>query len=145
MMNKKIAFVIVFIVFIISGATTYSFFSAEKNQFFMSPVTYKAPTQENGSAKPEVDTEPKTEECPLNGQMLSKTQKNIWEAQRPLGIMVENHKEARPQSGLSSADVIYEAVAEGGITRFLAIFYCQNASYVGPVRSARVYFLTFLL
>ena len=144
MMNKKIAFVIVFIVFIISGATTYSFFSAEKNQFFMSPVTYKAPTQENGSAKPEVDTEPKTEECPLNGQMLSKTQKNIWEAQRPLGIMVENHKEARPQSGLSSADVIYEAVAEGGITRFLAIFYCQNASYVGPVRSARVYFLTFL-
>ena len=55
--------------------------------------------------------------------------------------MIENHKEARPQSGLSSADVIFETVAEGGITRFLAIFYCQNASYVGPVRSARMYFL----
>jgi len=38
--------------------------------------------------------------------------------------MIENHKEARPQSGISKADVVYEAVAEGGITRFLAVFYC---------------------
>jgi len=76
--------------------------------------------------------------------MLSKTEKTIWEGQRPLGIMIENHKEARPQSGLSSADIVYEAVSEGGITRFLAIFYCKNASYIGPVRSARMYFLKFL-
>jgi hypothetical protein len=58
--------------------------------------------------------------------------------------MVENHVEARPQSGLSSADVVYEAVAEGGITRFLAVFYCQDAPFVGPVRSARVHFMTML-
>ena len=110
----------------------------------MSPITYKAPTSENGKTESVINTEPKTEECPLNGQMLSKTERKIWEGQRPLGIMIENHKEARPQSGLSSADIVYEAVAEGGITRFLAIFYCQNASYVGPVRSARIYFLKFL-
>lgn len=144
MINKKVAFVVALVIFILSGVTTYSFFSAENGQSFLSPITYQPPRSENGSNEAVVNSEPKTEECPLNGEMLSKTEKKIWEGQRPLGIMVENHKEARPQSGLSSADVIYEAVAEGGITRFLAIFYCQGASYIGPVRSARMYFLKFL-
>lgn len=145
MINKKIAFVVVFIIFILSGVTTFSFFTGEDGgRSFLSPIKYQAPKSENGSGETVVDTEPKTEECPLNGQMLSKTQRNIWDVQRPLGIMIENHKEARPQSGLSSADIVYEAVAEGGITRFLAIYYCQNAAYVGPVRSARMYFLKFL-
>lgn len=145
MINKKIAFAVVFIIFILSGVTTFSFFSGEGGgKSFLSPIRYQAPKSENGTGEEVVDTEPKTEECPLNGQMLSKTQRSVWETQRPLGIMIENHKESRPQSGLSSADIVYEAVAEGGITRFLAIFYCQNASYVGPVRSARIYFVRFL-
>jgi len=144
MINKKIAFVVVFILFILSGITTYSFFSEEKGLSFLSPITYKVPISENSTTETAINAEPKTEECPLNGEMLSKTEKTIWEGQRPLGIMIENHKEARPQSGLSSADIVYEAVSEGGITRFLAIFYCKNASYIGPVRSARMYFLKFL-
>ena len=82
-----------------------------------------------------------TEECPLNGRMYSKEYKNKWDKRRPLGIMIENSVDARPQSGLSSADVIYEAVAEGGITRFLTLFYCLDSQTVGPVRSARMYFL----
>lgn len=86
--------------------------------------------------------EPKTEECPLNGQMRTKKAKESWEKRRPLAVMIENHTEARPQSGLFSADVIYEAVAEGGITRFAAVFYCNLSEIqVGPVRSARTYFL----
>ena len=89
-------------------------------------------------------TEPKTEECPINGQMMTAAQKSKWVTRRPLGVAIENHVEARPQSGLSSADVVYEAVAEGGITRFLALFYCQDASTIGPVRSARVHFMTML-
>ncbi len=87
---------------------------------------------------------PKTEECPLNGAKYSKQQRKWWEKHRPLGIMIENHQDSRPQSGLSYADVIYEAVAEGGITRLLAVFYCQDAGIVGPVRSARTYFLDFI-
>ncbi len=90
------------------------------------------------------DTLPKTEECPLNGEMYSKQQRKWWEKHRPLGVMIENHQEARPQSGLSKSDVVYEAVAEGGITRFLTIFYCNDADFVGPVRSARTYFLDFI-
>lgn len=87
---------------------------------------------------------PKTQECPLNGVKYSKQQEAWWQKHRPLGVMIENHQEARPQSGLSGADVVYEAVAEGGITRFLSIFYCQDAGIVGPVRSARTYFLDFI-
>ncbi|HVF69541.1 MAG TPA: DUF3048 domain-containing protein, partial [Xanthomonadales bacterium] len=87
---------------------------------------------------------PKTEECPLNGVKYSKDQKNWWEAHRPLGVMVENHEDSRPQSGMNAADVVYEVVAEGGITRFLNVYYCQDAGIVGPVRSARTYFLDFI-
>jgi len=87
---------------------------------------------------------PKTEECPLNGGLFSKPERAIWEKRRPIAVMIENHADSRPPSGLSRADVVYEAVAEGGITRFLAIFYCGAAASdvkVAPVRSARVYFI----
>lgn len=87
---------------------------------------------------------PKTEECPLNGAMYSEEQKDWWESHRPLGVMVENHVDSRPQSGLNAADVMYEAVAEGGITRFLAVYHCNDAGIVGPVRSARTYYLDWI-
>lgn len=87
---------------------------------------------------------PKTAVCPLNGKKFTEAEQEIWSKRRPLAVMIENHEEARPQSGLSQADVIYEAVAEGGVTRFMALFYCQATAreiIVGPVRSARTYFL----
>jgi hypothetical protein len=52
-------------------------------------------------------------------------------------VKIENAPQARPQSGLDKADVVYEAVAEGGITRFAAIFQSQDPGRVGPVRSVR--------
>ncbi len=58
----------------------------------------------------------------------------------PLGVMIENHPDARPQFGLSSASIVYEAIAEGGITRFLAVFGPNSASKIGPIRSARTYY-----
>lgn len=61
---------------------------------------------------------------------------------RPLAIMIDNAKDSRPQSGLEKANVVYEVLAEGGITRFLGIFASQDADKVGPVRSARPYFIT---
>lgn len=57
---------------------------------------------------------------------------------RPLSIKVENSREARPQTGLQEADVVYESIAEGGITRFNAIFHSVLPAEVGPVRSARL-------
>ena len=61
---------------------------------------------------------------------------------RPLSIMVENSEGSRPQSGLNKANIVYEALAEGGITRFLAIYYDQDTEEVGPIRSARPYFVS---
>ncbi len=61
------------------------------------------------------------------------------------GIMIENSPDARPQSGLLDAGIIFEAIAEGGITRFLTLFLESKPDYIGPVRSARPYFLDFVV
>jgi hypothetical protein len=63
--------------------------------------------------------------------------------QASLAIMIENQADARPQTGLTSADVVYEALAEGGITRFISVFLRNDAPVVGPVRSLRHYFAFF--
>lgn len=60
------------------------------------------------------------------------------------GVMIENSPDARPQSGLKDAGVVFEAIAEGGITRFLALFQTEQPDYIGPVRSVRPYYLDFL-
>lgn len=128
--------IIVYVVF--TGA---SYFILAKNGSVK--VATPAPTPSATGQMVFDDTAPKTEACPINGVMYSKQQRSWWEQHRPLGIMIENHQDARPQSGISSSDAVYEAVAEGGITRFFTVFYCQDAGEVGPVRSARTYFLDF--
>lgn len=61
-----------------------------------------------------------------------------------VGVVIENlYPDARPQSGLGQAPVVYEALAEGGITRFLAVFQEPLPGNIGPVRSLRPYFLDF--
>lgn len=60
-------------------------------------------------------------------------------------IMIENSTDARPQSGLLEAGVVYEAIAEGGITRFMALFQEAQPTYIGPVRSARPYYIDWLM
>lgn len=73
----------------------------------------------------------------LNGECLATS-----DEARVIAVMIENHSEARPQAGLSQAKVVYEAPVEGSITRFLALYTSdQEIAKVGPVRSARPYFL----
>ena len=59
-------------------------------------------------------------------------------------IMIENSPDARPHSGLKQAEVIYEAIAEGGITRFLTLFQQHKPQLIGPVRSLRMYYVDWL-
>lgn len=139
-MTKKIA--IFLFLFIVSFIASYFYFL---DQYTSGAIAFLEKRLAGSVANNQlVEDEPKTEICPLNGAKYGKTQKELWEQRRPLGIMIENSVDSRPQSGLSSADVIFEAVAEGGITRFLTLFYCQDAEIIGPVRSARVYFLDFM-
>jgi hypothetical protein len=60
---------------------------------------------------------------------------------RPFMVMVENSPAARPQSGLDQADMVYEILAEGEITRFVSVFQSHDAKVIGPVRSIRPYFV----
>lgn len=77
----------------------------------------------------------------LTGKEVSKE-----ESERPiLGIMLENSKEARPQTGLDSAGIVFETVTEGGITRYLALYQEDMPVEVGPVRSVRPYFVNWLM
>lgn len=127
------------VVFVISAGGSYSLFS---NASFSQGTSLTSALPGPASAVTEDPKEPRTEECPLNGALHTKRSKDNWLLRRPLAVMIENHEESRPQSGLSSADVVYEAVAEGGITRFMAVYYCNLGDIqVGPVRSARTYFL----
>lgn len=80
---------------------------------------------------------PKTKASPLTGVQVAPEL-----ADRPiLAVVIENHQDARPQSGLGQAGVVYEALAEGGITRFLAFFLDERPANIGPVRSLRTYFV----
>lgn len=91
--------------------------------------------------KPAQAPKPTTEASRLTGVQVAPELNK-----RPVtGIMIENSPDARPQSGLNDAGVVYEAVAEGGITRFLALFQEAQPSYIGPVRSVRPYYLDFLM
>lgn len=102
-----------------------------KGNFFANPIEVAKRTSPSPSK--DLNDTP----CPLDGVMTTKERAE----RRPLGIMVENAPEARPQSGLDKASFIFETPSEGGITRFL-VFYVENdANEVGPVRSARTYFI----
>jgi hypothetical protein len=76
--------------------------------------------------------------APLTG--LESTNKNIAKAGVTC-VMIENSVDARPQSGLRAAGVVYEAHAEGGITRFMAVYQDNKPNYFGPIRSARLTFV----
>ncbi|MHB1390697.1 MAG: DUF3048 domain-containing protein [Thermoleophilia bacterium] len=73
--------------------------------------------------------------CPLDGTPVAN---RAAANNRPIIVQVDNAPGARPQSGLSQADIVYEGMAEGDVTRFSAVFACHEADPVGPVRSARL-------
>lgn len=65
--------------------------------------------------------------------------------QRTYAVMINNHKAARPQSGLQEAYIVYEMMVEGGITRMLALYRDAASSKIGSVRSSRHYYLDYVL
>lgn len=64
---------------------------------------------------------------------------------RPIAVMIDNHKSAMPQAGLNDAYMVYEIIVEGGETRLMALFKGVDLKKVGPVRSSRHYFLDYAL
>lgn len=91
--------------------------------------------------KPDVAPEPIRYYSPLTG---AEVQTEAMTKQAVTGIMIENSPDARPQSGVKNSGVVFEAIAEGGITRFLAIYQEQKPQLIGPVRSVRMYYVDWL-
>lgn len=73
--------------------------------------------------------------CPLTGEPAPH---GVVPDRPALAIKVENAPEARPQTGLNDADVVFEEPVEGGYTRFIAVYQCTESPRVGPVRSGRM-------
>ncbi len=122
-----------------------SIFGAYTITKYVNTPTETVSSNPSSSPEPTIKKVDAESYCPLNGKKYTTDDQLRWEQKHPVAVMIENHTEARPQSGLTSADVVYEAVAEGGITRFEALFLCDTPpQVVGPVRSARTYFLDWL-
>lgn len=107
-------------------------------------VFYKSPEKTNPSS-----TTAKTEPAPAPVKFYSaltgvEVADQAATTQAATAIMIENSPDARPQSGLKAAGVVFEAVAEGGITRFLALYQQEKPQLVGPVRSVRLYYVDWL-
>jgi hypothetical protein len=75
--------------------------------------------------------------APLTGRLVAPD----VAARRPIAVMIDDLRAARPQSGFSAASVVWQAPAEGGIPRYMLIFQDQEPGSVGPVRSARYYYI----
>ncbi|MNW49879.1 putative lipoprotein YerB precursor [compost metagenome] len=92
---------------------------------------------ENETTEPIDEPAPPAYTSPLSGKPLDEPI-----TKRPLAVMINNAPAARPQSGLNGADIVYEVLAEGGITRFIAIFHSgEEGAKIGPVRSIRPYMI----
>ena len=88
-----------------------------------------APETEGTAAAPESDPI-----CPLSGAEASSS-----DIERPaVAVKIENSPAAYPLSGLDDAEVVFEELVEGGLTRFMAIYHCTDSKKAGPVRSARI-------
>jgi len=128
--HKKLSIIlaVIIVLLIAAGTATALYFM---NQKPAAPVAVK---QETPAPKPE----PVHYYSPLTG---AEVQTEAATKQAVTGIMIENSPDARPQSGLKNSGVVFEAIAEGGITRFLALYQEQKPQLIGPVRSVRMYYV----
>ncbi len=100
-----------------------------------SPTATAAPTQAAPATVPPTPSPtPKPKVWPLTGLPAAA---DAQLGRRPLNVRMPNDPNARPQYGLNKADVVFELLVEGGVTRFSAIFHSKDADVVGPVRSYR--------
>lgn len=130
--KQKIIVIIVLILLTIGLIAGYFLFFKQEDQ---QPVA-------NVAVEEVVVEEPPKYYSPLTGVEYETEAPTV----RPVtAVMVENSPDARPQSGLEQADLVFEAIAEAGVTRFMAVYQESTPNKVGPVRSARPYYIDYAL
>ncbi|MCR4963142.1 MAG: DUF3048 domain-containing protein [Firmicutes bacterium] len=124
---KKFLIILVALIFCVGGFLLYFY-----RQGY--PAVISGDVEPAGETQPEPEPEPEPIYNPLTGLEIPEAIHS-----RVVVVSIDNLKPARPQSGLSQADWVYEVPAEGGITRYQALFYSQRPDTIGPVRSTRPY------
>lgn len=133
--HKKASIIIGSVVVLLLGGGGVALYFALKQK----PQTAAAPKPIVQQPKPEPE-KPKFY-SPLTGMEVAD---EAATKQEVTGIMIENSEWARPQSGLKDAGVVFEAIAEGGITRFAALYQEAKPQLIGPVRSVRPYYVDWM-
>ncbi len=129
-MNNKTRILVVILIIIVilcGGIIAYKFYR-DKSQ---------------NVASNDEESQNTVEEPPLEVEI--KTVQTFKGDERPIAVMIDNHKAALPQGGLNNAYMVYEIIVEGGESRLMALFKGQNLEKIGPVRSSRHYFLDYAL
>jgi len=129
---KNRLIIIIVMVALIIIFSTLGFYLLRRDDTITPP-----PTEAKNETPVVEEVKPLLYQAPLDGLMVDKENAD----RHPLAVIIENHVDARPQSGLTQASVVYEAITEGGITRFMALYGTTVAEKAGPIRSARTYFV----
>ncbi|MFA6197668.1 MAG: DUF3048 domain-containing protein [Patescibacteria group bacterium] len=127
--KRRLTVVIVIVLVLVAGVAGYLVFGRSDSD-----------NDNNGISKKDNKNTNATRLLPriIDGVPVIDAKENIL----PVAIMVENQVSSRPQAGLDKSNLVYEALAEGGITRFMAIYASgDEIEKIGPVRSARAYYL----
>jgi len=132
------------IVLVLVAMGTASCGSTEPGESEPGEPVVAEPDPEDTEPEPEEPTETENRNMVPNVLTGIDTDEELLE-RRPFLISIDNHVGARPQSGLSRADLLYELPVEGGITRFLGVFWTQDVDKIGPVRSARHYHIDLVM
>lgn len=127
---KRIIYTLLIVTLIFSLAIYYKQVSPAES------VVEEIDSEENIEEEQVTEEIPEVFFAPLTGLQVDQEVNN-----RIIGVMINNLKPARPQSGLDKADMVYEILAEGMITRFIAFYQSQQPEVIGPVRSTRPYYI----
>lgn len=131
---KRLTFGLIFLLFIILVVACSK---VDKTEVTEEPVEIEVEVE----TEPEPEEEEETKEVFLNTFPLTGLGTNDEVSYRAFGVMIENTRSARPQSGIYQADLVYEVLSEATITRLLAFFHSEKPKIIGPVRSARDYYI----
>jgi hypothetical protein len=127
--HKKLSIILAIVLVLLIGG------GAAAAYYFLQP---KPETPQAAVTKKEPEPEPIKYYSPLTGSLVND---EAATKQAVTGIMIENSPDARPQSGIKNSGVVFEAIAEGGITRFLVLYQQEKPQLIGPVRSVRMYYV----
>ncbi len=122
--QKKIGIAIIAVLLIFGSVTVYALNKLSKRPYEINAATYVFEPSTTSPSR-------------LTGVEIP----NKLNERHVTSIMIENSPDARPQSGLFNAGVVFEAIAEGGITRFNALYLEDRPGYIGPIRSVRPYYV----